>query len=104
MRVHNILLTTVLSAALLTSAGCTVTNGRQTPGAYLDDAGITTAIKARLVGSDLVDAGSIGVKTMDGTVMLSGFAKDSREKAAAEAEARKVGGVKVVQNDIAIRP
>ena len=36
--------------------------------------------------------------------MLSGFAKNATEKAAAERIARGVSGVKRVDNEIAIRP
>jgi hyperosmotically inducible protein len=44
------------------------------------------------------------VETLNGTVMLSGFAKNATEKATAEAIARKVNGVKSVRNEIAVRP
>jgi osmotically-inducible protein OsmY len=41
---------------------------------------------------------------LNGTVMLSGFAKSATEKAAAENIARGVNNVKSVKNEIAIRP
>jgi hyperosmotically inducible periplasmic protein len=41
---------------------------------------------------------------LNGTVMLSGFAKNATEKSAAENLTWKVKGVKVVKNEIAIRP
>jgi hyperosmotically inducible protein len=44
------------------------------------------------------------VETLNGTVQLSGFAKSSEEKNAAESIARKVNNVKAVKNDIVIRP
>jgi hypothetical protein len=47
---------------------------------------------------------SIRVETLNGTVMLSGFAKSANEKSTAEAIAWKVGGVKAVKNEIAVRP
>jgi osmotically-inducible protein OsmY len=50
-----------------------------------------------------VDASSISVETLNGTVMLSGFAKNSTEKATAEALTWKVKGVKSVKNEIAVR-
>jgi hyperosmotically inducible protein len=46
---------------------------------------------------------SITVETLNGTVMLSGFAKSQNEKATAESIARKVDGVKVVKNEITVR-
>ncbi|MCW8874526.1 MAG: BON domain-containing protein, partial [Gammaproteobacteria bacterium] len=47
---------------------------------------------------------SISVETLNGTVMLSGFAKNATEKATAEQIARGVNGVKAVKNEIAVRP
>ena len=94
----------VAAMAVITTAGCAVTRGQESVGAYVDDAAITTAVKARFVENKEVDAASISVETMKGTVMLSGFAKNSNEKTTAEALARKVGGVVSVRNEIVIRP
>ena len=68
--------------------------GQETVGAYVDDTTITTALKGRYVDNKDVDATSIRVETLNGTVMLSGFAKNGTEKSTAEAIARKVNGVK----------
>jgi osmotically-inducible protein OsmY len=70
----------------------------------VDDAAITTAVKGRFVDDRNVDASAIRVETLNGTVMLSGFAKNATEKSTAETLAWKVNGVKVVKNEIAIRP
>jgi hyperosmotically inducible periplasmic protein len=88
---------------LLAASGCAVTRGQETVGAYVDDATITTQIKSRFVEDKDVDASSIRVETLNGTVMLSGFAKNATEKGTAEAIARKVNGVRSVKNEIAIR-
>jgi hyperosmotically inducible protein len=92
------------SVALLFGSGCAVTRHQETAGAYVDDATITTQIKSRFVENKEVDAASIKVETLNGTVMLSGFAKDATEKNTAEAIARKVNGVKAVKNQILVRP
>ena len=94
----------VAAAALLATAGCAVTRGQETVGAYVDDAAITTAVKARFVENKDVDASSIKVETLNGTVMLSGFAKNSLEKSTAESIAMQAKGVKSVRNEIAVRP
>ncbi|HEY2926695.1 BON domain-containing protein [Piscinibacter sp.] len=94
----------VSAAGLLTLPGCAVTRGQETVGAYVDDAAITTAVKARFIDNKDVDAASIKVETLNGTVMLSGFAKSEKERATAESIARNVNGVKVVKNEIAVRP
>lgn len=93
----------VAAFAALTTAGCAVTRGQETVGAYIDDATITTQIKSRFVESKQVDAASIHVETLNGTVMLSGFAKNSTERATAESIARNVNGVRAVKNEIAVR-
>ncbi|WP_332742695.1 BON domain-containing protein [Hydrogenophaga sp.] len=89
---------------LLTTSGCAVTRGQESVGAYVDDTVITTQIKARFAEDKTVAATSIRVETLNGTVMLSGFAKSAAEKSAAEAIARKVNGVKSVKNEISVRP
>ncbi|HEY2188081.1 MAG TPA: BON domain-containing protein [Caldimonas sp.] len=94
----------VTASALALTAGCAVTRGQETTGAYVDDAAITTTVKARMVEDKSVDAAAIKVETLNGTVMLSGFAKDGLEKQTAENIAIKVKGVKSVKNEIAVRP
>jgi hyperosmotically inducible periplasmic protein len=89
---------------LITASGCAVTRGQETVGAYVDDTAITTSVKARFIDNDKVDAASIRVETLNGTVMLSGFAKNQTEKNTAESIAMKVNGVKMVKNEIAVRP
>ena len=97
-------LATTAAAALLALSGCAVTRGQETVGAYVDDAAITTSVKARYVDHKDVDASSIHVETLNGTVMLSGFAKNMLEKSTAGDIAMKVSGVKSVKNQIAVRP
>lgn len=89
---------------VISASGCAVSRGQETMGAYVDDAGITTLVKARMAESKLVSASSISVETLNGTVMLSGFAKSGTEKSEAERIARSVNNVKVVKNEIAVRP
>ncbi len=104
MYIRTTLAAAMTAVVLLTATGCAVIRGQETVGAYVDDAGITTLIKARFVESKLVSAGAIKVETLNGTVMLSGFAKSLMEKSAAENIARGVNGVKSVKNEIAVSP
>jgi osmotically-inducible protein OsmY len=93
-----------VAIALLTTTGCSVTRGQQTAGAYMDDTVITTTVKSRFADSHKVDATSISVETLNGTVMLSGFAKNAEEKTTAGKIATKVQGVRSVKNEITVRP
>jgi len=104
MNTRTTLATIVAALALITASGCAVTRGQETVGAYVDDTAITTAVKARFVDNKEVDASSIRVETLNGTVMLSGFAKNSTEKTTAENLTWKVDGVKQVKNELAVRP
>lgn len=104
LNIRHALAATMAAIALISTAGCAVTRGQETVGTYIDDAAITTAVKARFVENKDVDATSIRVETLKGTVMLSGFAKNATERTSAETLTWKVEGVKAVKNEIAIRP
>ena len=104
MTIRNSIAVAVAAFSLLAASGCAVTRGQEPVGAYIDDTAITTSVKARYVENKDVDASSIRVETLNGTVMLSGFAKSATEKGTAEKIAMNVKGVKSVKNEIAIRP
>jgi hyperosmotically inducible periplasmic protein len=93
-----------LAGFTVIGAGCAVTRGQETMGAYVDDTGITTLVKSRMLEDKTVSGTSIGVQTMNGTVQLTGFAKSHAERAQAENIARGVNNVKSVRNDIVVRP
>jgi len=104
MTIRTLFAATAAALVLITASGCAVTRGQETTGAYIDDTAITTAVKARFVDDLKVDAAAISVETLNGTVMLSGFAKNTTEKTSAESLTWKVKGVKSVRNEIAVRP
>jgi hyperosmotically inducible protein len=106
---QNINTTAKLFAALLIGStlamgGCAVTRDQSTVGQYVDDATITTQVKARYADNTTVSAMSIKVETLNGTVQLSGFAKSTQERDVAVDIARNVPNVKAVKNDILVRP
>jgi hyperosmotically inducible protein len=104
MKTHTAVAVAVTTLALLAFSGCAVTRDQETVGAYIDDTGITSSIKAKFVDNKQVDASSINVETLNGTVQLSGFAKNETERSTAESIARNVKGVKAVKNQITVRP
>jgi osmotically-inducible protein OsmY len=93
-----------LAGITIISAGCAVERGQSTAGAYVDDAAITTTVKAKFVQDTVVSANAISVETLNGTVQLSGFAKSGSEKERAEMLARGVKNVRSIQNNIVVRP
>ena len=104
MTIRNTLIIAATAIVLLATTGCAVNRGQETVGAYIDDTGITTAVKDRFIQSKDIDTMAIKVETLNGTVMLSGFAKSANDKASAETLTWKVNGVKSVKNEIAVRP
>jgi osmotically-inducible protein OsmY len=91
------------TGAVLITSGCAVFRDQQTVGEYVTDATLTTRVKAKMVEDKTVDAAAISVETLNGTVQLSGFAKNANEKAQAERLAASVNGVKSVRNNIIVR-
>ena len=103
MSIHKVFFT-IAALAMFATAGCAVTRGQQSVGEYVDDAAITTSVKARLLENANVAGTSISVETLNGTVMLSGFAKSQSEMNIAESLARQVAGVTSIENQIVVRP
>ncbi|WP_205832854.1 BON domain-containing protein [Azohydromonas caseinilytica] len=85
-------------------AGCAVTSGQSTVGQYVDDATITTRVKARMAKDPQVSAMRIEVNTLNGVVQLAGFATSEAERAEAARIVREVPDVKDVRNNIVVRP
>ena len=102
MKVRSSLIAIVAAVAVL--SGCSVFRNQASVGEYVDDAKVTTMVKAKMLENKDVAGTSISVETLNGTVQLSGFAKNQTEKSTAEQIARGVKGVKSVRNDIIVRP
>jgi osmotically-inducible protein OsmY len=91
------------SGLSLVQTGCAGTRTNESTGEYIDDASITTKVKAEFVRDPVVSAMGIKVETFKGVVQLSGFAKNPDEKARAEQIARNTPGVQNVQNNISLK-
>lgn len=96
------LLSALFSGALLLS-GCASTSTQESTGEFVDDAVITTKVKAKFVEDKTVSALNVNVETFKGTVQLSGFANSMVEADRAVQLARETKGVKSVKNDIRIK-
>lgn len=98
------LLGAIAAGSLLSLAGgCAATTTRQSTGEYVDDAAITTKVKAEFVRDETVKAMQVNVDTFKGIVQLSGFVDTAAQKARAGEIARAVGGVTDVQNKIDVK-
>jgi osmotically-inducible protein OsmY len=94
---RNLLAAMLIGTAL--AAGCTHITDKSV-GANVDDATITSKVKAKMAADSTVAAHNIKVDTFQGTVQLSGFANSTAEAMQAEKIARDTSGVKSVKNDI----
>ena len=75
----------------------------ETVGEKVDDAVITTKVKAALLADPVVKSGDIGVVTRDGEVQLSGFVDTQDQIDRASEVVRSVQGVKNVRNELSIK-
>ena len=69
---------------------------------YVDDAGITTAVKAKLAADKIKTLVRVSVDTVGGVVTLTGTVESANQKKHAEEVARGVKGVSKVVNNIQI--
>ena len=89
-----------LGVTLATILGCAAGPARESTGEYVDDAVITTKVKAAILDQPNLKSTAIHVETFKGTVQLRGIvASQSTINEAAEV-ARRVNGVKSVKNDM----
>lgn len=88
---------------LATVVGCAGTSTREGTGEYVDDAVITTKVKAAIFNEPTLKSSEINVETFKGSVQLSGFVSSRANMAKAVDLARTVGGVKGVRDDMRIK-
>jgi len=92
-----------LPVLVLSLAACSMFEGRETAGQYVDDTTITAKVKEAFVADPKVKAMQVNVETMQGVVQLSGFVDSSRTEQRAVDLAQKVNGVKSVNDAIIVR-
>jgi osmotically-inducible protein OsmY len=88
MFIRTTLAAVVAGMAVLTMPGCAA-RGQGAVDSHVNGAGTTPSVKARLMKDERVAGMSISVETLNGAVMLSGFAKNQLERDAAENIARR---------------
>jgi hyperosmotically inducible periplasmic protein len=84
-------------------AACVATRTQESTGEYLDDAGITTRVKANLIGDELVKARQVEVETFRGVVQLNGFVDSTAARDRATIVTRSVSGVADVHNNLVVQ-
>ena len=86
----------VIILATFALVGCAASSSRESAGAYVDDAAITTKVKSSFVADPQVSALAINVQTSQGVVHLTGTVNDEQERQRAIQIAQGVQGVKQV--------
>lgn len=96
--------TTLFFAILLASLiGCATTPKQEGTGEYIDDAVITTKVKAAIFNEPTLKSTEINVETFKGVVQLGGFVNSQADINKAVEVARSVKGVKSVKNDMRLK-
>lgn len=93
----------IASGILALNSGCAGTATRQSTGELVDDATITTKVKAALFQDPVVSGFDVGIDTFKGQVQLNGFVDTPAQKARAEQIARSVPGVVGVGNKLSVK-
>ena len=93
----------IVCSLAVSIAACSAISGRETAGEYVDDATITTKVKAAIFDEPSLKSLQVSVETFQDVVQLSGFVDSPRSKAKAGELARGVHGVRSVKNDLVVR-
>lgn len=89
-----------LSIILVSFLGCASTPQKEGTGEYIDDAVITTKVKAAIFNEPTLKSIEINVETFKGVVQLSGFVSSHEAMHKAVSIAKGVKGVISVKNDM----
>lgn len=100
---NKVLSAAFLAVTLASVVGCASTSQKQGTGEYVDDAVITTKVKAALFNEPSLKSFEIKVDTFKGAVQLSGFVNSQADINKAVAVARSVKGVTSVKNDMRLK-
>jgi hyperosmotically inducible protein len=92
-----------VAASMLFAIGCASTATQENTGEYMDDAKITTRVKAAIFAEPSLKVAQINVETYKRVVQLSGFVNSSTDVYTAASVARGVNGVDSVINDIRLK-
>ena len=79
------------------------TSKKESPGEYVDDAVITTKVKAAVLEEPSLKSAEINVETFKGIVQLTGFVTSRANINKAAEIAKGVKGVKSVKNDMILK-
>ena len=91
----------IVGMMFLALVGCQAMTGK-TAGQNVDDASLTASVKSTLVADKAANLTRIDVDTNNGVVSLNGVVESAQQKARAEELARRVDGVRGINNNLQI--
>lgn len=92
-----------LALTLATTVGCASTSNQAGTGEYVDDAVITTKVKAAIFNEPTLKSAEINVETFKGQVQMSGYVSSQADINKAVSLARNIKGVVAVKNDMRLK-
>jgi osmotically-inducible protein OsmY len=93
----------VVAVIAVLAIGCASTQKHESTGQYVDDATVTTKVKAAIFNEPTLKSAEINVETFKGVVQLSGFVSSSAAQTRAVQVAKSVGGVVSVKDDMRLK-
>jgi osmotically-inducible protein OsmY len=103
MKYYNKFFVIFFALLLASLVGCASTSGQEGAGEFVDNAIITTKVKAAIFNEDTLKVFEINVETYKGSVQLSGFVSTQTDIEKAGKIALRIKGVKSVKNDIQLK-
>jgi osmotically-inducible protein OsmY len=93
----------LVATGLIFAAGCASDQPPRTAGQAIDDQAVARRVEEALRSDPAYKFTEVKVVAYEGKVQLGGFVDKGEQKGQAEDIARKVPGVKEVQNEIAMK-
>lgn len=103
MKYYNKFAAVFLAILVASLVGCASTATQEGTGEYIDNAVITTKVKAAIFNEPTLKSFEIKVETFKGAVQLSGFVNSQADIDKAVEVVRQVKGVKSVKNDMQLK-
>ncbi len=103
MKIIKLIGAIFVAIAMASVVGCASTPTQEGTGEYVDDAVITTKVKAAIFNEPTLKSSEINVETFKGTVQLSGFVSGKNDINKALEITRSVKGVAAVKNDMRLK-
>jgi osmotically-inducible protein OsmY len=104
MRKLQLIILVLVSLSLVPAlVGCAGSKTRESTGEYFDDAVLSSKVRASLLGDPKIKLLQISVETFKGVVQLSGFVNTAEAATRAVDLARRVRGVKQVNNSLIVK-